>query len=153
MLEIESKLLEFNERLTVSVVTVKQENCSITVYGTGLATESLRYADLAQARALVLAQQIIEDGVQSVQPEAFVTDFSSVASPPVVKKVVGSSPSPAVTATDEVITTEPIPAPEAENRSPLSAPDADIASTAPPPPAELAPMVEEETDTRPDIPW
>jgi hypothetical protein len=154
MLEIKSELIEFNECLAVSAVTINQENCNVTVYSSGLALESTRYVELAQARAMVLAQQIIENGVQSVQPEAFIINPGSVASQSVAKKVVYSSPSPIAAATDEVITSDPKSASEAESSPPLSRPDTDVHSSIPPsPPAEPATAVDEDAEIPPDIPW
>lgn len=76
-MEVASELIQFNERLAVCTVTLKSENGRVTVYATGLAAESGRYADLAQARALALAHQLLAGGLESVSAESLLANRGS----------------------------------------------------------------------------
>jgi hypothetical protein len=146
VLEVESRLIEFNERLALSAVTIRANDQVISVYGTALAKESVRYTDLAQARALILARQILENGIQSVQSEHFVTDESPVVLPPAIEKRTTPLTELATAVTHNVIIPEPPPAaaPEADVSTPSSHPLTPTAAVEP---------VEADTEPLPAIDW
>lgn len=72
-MEITSNLVQIDEDMAVFSVMVLSEPNKVIVYATALSGESGRYMELAQARALVLARQILEQGLGSVNLDDFVT--------------------------------------------------------------------------------
>ncbi|MEW5987973.1 MAG: hypothetical protein AB1791_15175 [Chloroflexota bacterium] len=105
-MEIQTSLLQLTEQAAVCAATIQNEAGRVTVYATGLAAESGRYADLAQARALALAQQVLTRGVETVAAEAYLVPLPP-ARPPAI-------PTPSLLPTQippvEVVELSPTPA-------------------------------------------
>ena len=110
-MDINSTLLEINEKLAVCALTIKTGNQSITVYATGLASESQLYPDLAQSKAAALAHAVQKNGLEGLPTTE---GFTSKAEK--VKMVQPETPPP----TDEV---QPQTFPEPAKASSHPAPD------------------------------
>jgi hypothetical protein len=147
-MEIISNLIQFNENMAVCAVTIKQEDSIVTLYGMGLVSESLRYAELAQARAIELVRQILAEGLSVVSSEVFL-DRSLDPRHTVTKGLEKSTPAP---------TKPSIPlqaASDIEQEPPLNLDNQILSHTLPETDSANVPdsQTEENVDTLPDIPW
>lgn len=92
-MEIISNLVQVDENMAIISVTVSSDSNKVVVCGTAMSNESGRFVELAQARAIVLAQQILAEGLDAVDPAAYVTAKSSTAPVPATPTVVSPPPS------------------------------------------------------------
>lgn len=81
-MEIVTRLRLLKDAYAVCEALVEHDEQRVTVHGVGLAAESGRYVELAQVRALLLAQQILEQGIASLSESAFLDRANVVGAVP-----------------------------------------------------------------------
>ena len=137
MLKVISSLVQCEDGIAIMQIEVEREDFLFVVMGSALQGESGRYVELAQARALLLARQLLEQGLDAVNPDDYLTTsgrrVQSKAKPAASTPM---SPSPAPTSVPSVV--EPAVA------KPAVQPDLE-------PPVELDTPAD--PSDFPDVPW
>jgi hypothetical protein len=70
--DVHCSLVQYDLNFAICSVTVKDKKGAVTIYATALARESVRYADLAQQRALTTALRVLEKGYVALDDHDFV---------------------------------------------------------------------------------
>lgn len=116
-MKVVAHLVELTEQLAIVTASVITEQYEVSVLGFARPNECANYAELAQARALVLARQILAEGLDAVNPGTYLTTgvpLTVVSSPP---STTGFPPPAALSPTPQLARPEP------EANLPLQSPD------------------------------
>lgn len=103
---ITATAIKLNDQQAIVQICVEGgEERKVCALGSAWAQESGRYIELAQARAMVLARQILEQGLEAVSPDDFMTP--PIGQEPLVAKA-RTTISPVVTPPPSLPTVEPV---------------------------------------------
>lgn len=136
-MKVESVVKEISERYAAIEVSIMLEQKEVSVVGFALASESGRFVELAQARAIALARRILAEGLDAVDP----ADYLSSDASPVLVTPPAHAPSPTAVP-------PPPPNPTKTAESPVSQPTAvpDTSDT------QVEEALPDATDL-PEVPW